>query len=175
MYHRRMDFVTHPKVNLYKRRAVELTAGAEVYHKGSDPESLFDEVNTYLGNSLQTRFVDVLCYGHVPQSQRQDIQNWLASDLVSRAPGISIAVVAGEAWNHSRYQAAVQMEDTVYVVLVFEKYCSHVEGVSEGAIYSNTRTLQAIARATYETLLPKALYYRVGEGCLHEKVLPDAA
>lgn len=47
------------------------------------------------------------------------------------------------------YQAAVQNEDTMYVVLVFEKHCSQVEGVSKGAIYSNTKTLQAIALATY--------------------------
>ena len=29
-FHRRIDFVNHPKVNLYKRRAVELMAAAEV-------------------------------------------------------------------------------------------------------------------------------------------------
>ena len=69
----------------------------------------------------------------------------------------------------------MQNEDTVYAVLVFEKHCSQVEGVSKGAIYSNTKTLQAIALATYETLVPKALCVRVGEGCLEEKTLPDAA
>ena len=174
-YHRRIDFVTHPKVNLYKRRAMELMAAAEVKHKVSDPGSITADVIAYLSNNLQTRSVEVLCYGHVPVSHRQSIKDWLASGLASRTLGTMTAVVSGEAWNHSRYQAAVQSEDTVYVVLVFERYCSQVEGVSEGAIYSNIRTLQAIALATYETLLPKALYFRVGERFLEEKVLPDAA
>ena len=163
-YHRRIDFVTHPKVNLYKRRAVELMAAAEVNHKVSDPGSITADIIAYLSNNLQTRSVEVLCYGHVPVSHRQSIKDWLASGLADRSPGTSIAVVSGEAWNHSRYQAAVQTVDTVYVVLVSEKYCSQVEGVSKGAIYRNTRALQAIALATYETLLPKALCFRVSEG-----------
>ena len=175
-YHRRINFVTHPKVNLYKRRAVELLmAAAEVEQKVSHPGSITADVIAYLSNNLQIRSVEVLCYGHVPVSHQQCMKDWLASGLASRIPSTSVAVFSGEAWNHSRYQAAVQTEDTVYVVLVLEKYCSQVEGVSKGAICSNTRTLKAIARATYETLLDKALFFRVDEGLLGEKVLPDAA
>lgn len=172
-YHKRIDFVTHPKVNLYKSRALELLDAAEVELKVSDLGSISADVIAYLSNNPQTHFVEVLCYGHVSVCYRNSIKNWLDSGFVSRTPCTSIAVVQGEAWNHSRYQAAVQTENTVYVVLVFEKYCSRVEGVSKGAIDSNTRALQAIALATYETLFPKALYYRVGEGCFDRKVLPD--
>lgn len=172
-YHRRINFVTHPKVNLYKRRAMELMAAADVERKVSDPISFTADIIAYLSDNFQTHFVEVLCYGHVFVRHQQSIKDWLDSGLVSRIPSTSIAVVPGEAWNHSRYQAAVQTEDTVYVVLVSEKYCSQVAGVSDGAIDRNIRTLQAIALATYETLLPKALYFRVGEGFLEQKVLPD--
>lgn len=168
-YHRRINFVTHPKVNLYKSRAMELMAAAEVEQKVSNPGSITAKIIAYLSKNLQTHFVEVLCYGHVSVFHRQSIKDWLDSGLVSITPSTSIAVVPGEAWNHSRYQAAVQTEDTVYVVLVSDKYCSQVEGVSKGTINSNTRTLQAIALATYETLLPKALYFRVGAGFLERK------
>lgn len=43
-YHRRIDFVTHPKVNLYKPRAVELMAAAEVEQKVSDPGPITADV-----------------------------------------------------------------------------------------------------------------------------------
>jgi hypothetical protein len=64
----------------------------------------------------------------------------------------------------------MQIEDIVYVILVLQKYCFRVEGISKGAIYGNTRTLEAIARATYDTLLPKALYFQIGEGFPKDKV-----
>ena len=165
----------HPKVKIYKRRAVELITAAEVQQRVSNAGSITADVITYLSNRLQTSFVEVLCYGHFPVSHRQSIKDWLASGLASRTPSTSIAVVPGEACNHSRYHAAVHTEETVYVVLMFEKYCSQVQGVLKGVIYSNIRTPQAIALATYETLLPKPLYLRVGEEFLEEKVLPDAA
>ena len=174
-YHRRIEFVTHPKVDLYKRRAAELMAAAEVEQEVSDPGQISAEVIAYLSNNPRTRFVEVLYYGHVPVFHRQSVKDWLVSCLASRPRTISIDVVPGEEWNHSRYQAAVQTEDTVYVVLVLQKYCLRVEGISKGAIYGNTRTLQAIARATYETLLPKALYFRVSKGFPKDKVSLNAA
>ena len=174
-YHRKIKFVTHPEVKLYKRRAMELTVAAEVEQKGSNPGSIITALMAYLSDHPQTHFVEVLCYGHVFASHQQIIKDWLASNLASRTPSTSIAVVPDEAWNHSSYQSAVQTEGTVYVVVVFEKYCSQVKGVSKGAVYGNSKTLLAIALATNETLLPKALYFRVGERFLEEQVSLDAA
>ncbi len=169
-YHRRIEFITHPKVDLYKHRAVELMATAEVEQKVSDPEHISAEVIAYLSKNPRTPIVEVLCYGHVPVFHRQSIKDWLTSCLASGTRSISIDVFPGEEWNHSRYQAAVQTEDIVYVILVLQKYCFRVEGISKGAIYGNTRTLEAIARATYDTLLPKALYFQIGEGFPKDKV-----
>ena len=173
-YHRRIEFVTHPKVDLYKRRAVELMAAAEVEHQVSGPGRISAEVIAYLSDNPRTRFVEVLYYGHVPVFRRQSVKDWLASCLASSTWGVSIDVVPGEEWNHSRYQAAVQTEDTIYVILVLQKYCSRVEGISKGTVDGNTRMLRAIARATYETLLPKALYFRVGEGFPEDTVSVNA-
>ena len=86
---------------------------AEVKQEVSDPGSATADIIAYLSKNLPTCSVDVLCYGHVPVSHRQIIKDWLAYGLA---------------------QVAVQTDDTVYVVLILEKYCSHMEGVSKGAI-----------------------------------------
>ena len=46
-YHRGIDLVTHPKVKLYKRRAMELMAAAEVKQKVSSPRSITADVNAF--------------------------------------------------------------------------------------------------------------------------------
>ena len=170
-YHRRIEFVTHAKVDMYKRMAMELVAGAEVVQKMSNREFISAEVTAYLRASPLTRFVEVLCYGQIGASHRQSVTDWLASNLTSLTRTISIDVSPGEEWNHSRYQAAVQREDTVYVILVSQEYCNQVKGIPEGVTQGNIRMLQAIARATYETLTPKALYFQVGERFWEEEVL----
>jgi hypothetical protein len=162
-------------VEIYERKAVELMAAAEVEQRVSDPEPICAEIVAYLCNNPRTRFVEVLCYGLASASHRQSVRDWLASRLAPRIPIVSIDVVQGEEWNHSVYQAAVQTEDTLYVVLVLQKYCCEVEGISKGTICGNIRMLQAIARATYETLLPKALYFKVGDDFSKDKVSLDAA
>lgn len=165
-YHRKINFVTHPKVDLYKRRAMELVADAEIEHKVSGIESISTEVTTYLSNNPQTHFVEVLCYGQTSMSHRQSTKHRLVSYLGPRSRSVSVEVVPGEQWNHSKYQAAVQTEDALYVILVLEEYCGGVDGISKETISKNTKMLKAIGRSTYETLLPKALYFRVGEELL---------
>ena len=162
-YHRRIEFVTHSKVDMYKRKAMELVAGAEVEQKTSNREFISAEVIAYLKTSPRTRFVEVLCYERVSASCRQSVRDWLASELASLTRTISVDVILGEEWNHSRYQAAVQTENTVYVILVPQEYCSQVEGIPEGVTHGNIQMLRAIARATCETLAPKTLYFQVGE------------
>lgn len=160
-YHRRINFVTHPKVDLYKRRAVQLmaTSGLEQKVQVSEAGSIRLEVTAFLNANPQVRFVDVLYYGYLPASSLQTMRDRWVSRLELETRGISVDLVQGEQWNHSEYQAAVQTEDTLYVILISDEYCREVEGISEEAIHENTRLLRAIARATYETLLPKALYF----------------
>ena len=173
-YHRKIDFVTHPKVNLYKRRAKELVAAPAVEQDVSDPGSVSGDILTYLSNNYRTRFVQILCYGHVITTSQQSVKDWLASQLALTAESITIDIISGEEWNHSRYQAAAQVEDTLYVILVPQSYCYQVSGISKRTIHGNTDMLQAIARATYETLLPKTLYFQVGEDFLKDHVSSDA-
>ena len=154
----------HPKVDLYKCKAVELMAAAEVEQSVSDPGPISAKIIAYLDDNPRMRFVEIICYGLVSVSHRQGVRDWLVYCLAPRIPSISIDVVQGEEWNHSVYQAAVQTEDTLYVILVLQKYCSKVEGISKETICGNIRMPQALARATYETLSAKALYFGVDDG-----------
>lgn len=158
-YHMKIGFVTHPKVDLYKRRAVELIAAdQEAKHDVSylDATACDEVVTAYLKRDLRTRFVEILCYGQ-STSVCHEIKARMMASSSQATPDVSIEIHRGEEWNHSRYQAAVQREDTLYVILVPRNYLHQVEGISEGTISSNIRLFQAIARATYETLLPRAL------------------
>ncbi|KAK3381225.1 hypothetical protein B0H63DRAFT_197823 [Podospora didyma] len=181
-YHRRIQFVTHPKVNLYKRRAVELLAATAtpnaVSHQipTSDPSSVLrDEVTPYIKSNPHIRSVELICYSHL--SDHDQVNGWLlTSGLSCPSPSlfgsdrnISVEVYQGEEWNHSRYQAAVDREDTVHVVAVADQFCRSVEGISDETVAENLRLLEAIARATYETLLPRAFYLRIGGGGLVEE------
>jgi hypothetical protein len=81
-------------------------------------------------------------------------------------PGVSVEAYQGEEWNHSRYQAAIQREDTLHVILVLRDYLGEVEGISAETLSGHIRLLRAIARATYETLYPRAMFLQTREGFL---------
>ena len=172
-YHRRIEFVTHPKVNLYKGRAKELMAvEGEVDHEVMDPGPIIrNDIPTYLERNHQIGFVEILCYGKSLSSYHGEMKAKIMASLSQATQGVSVEVFHGEQWNHSRYQAAVQREDTVYVIVVLHEYLRKVEGISEGTIYGNIRLLKAIARATYETLCPRAFFLHVREEFLNPKLL----
>ncbi|MCJ1442734.1 MAG: hypothetical protein MMC23_003231 [Stictis urceolatum] len=169
-YHRRIEFVTHHSVDLYKRRSVELIATDEPQQDLADSARFASMLVEYLSSNHHIRFVEVVYYGHISTAYRQSVKDWLASSPDSNVQRVSINVIAGEEWNHSRYQAAVKREDAVFMILVPQEYCSQVDGISHKATEANIKTLQAIARATYETLLPHAMYCRVSEGFPKEEI-----
>jgi len=170
-YHRGIKFVTHPKVDMYKHKAMEQVARIETEQKTSNRESIRTDILTYLKNNPQMRFMEVLYYGKAGPSYEEVVKDLLKSDLASLAETISINFSQGEEWNHSRYQAAVQRHDALYVILVSQDYCSQVEGIPEGIIHSNIRMLQAIAHATHETLIPESLCFQVDERFWNEVVI----
>ena len=160
-YHRGFDFVSHSKVNLYKRKAKELMAISSAEQEVSSSDSVIDSIVAHLNSNHQIRFAQILYYGHIETSSRQKLKDRLIAHLAPIDRSIQVDVVSGEEWNHSRYQAAVQIQDTLYVILSPRSFYPSVTGISDQTIQDNARMLQAIGRATYETLLPKALYFRV--------------
>lgn len=160
--HRQMEFVTHPKVNLYKRRTKELlnTATTEPQH-ACDREAVAAQIIAYLGKNPGVTFLDLVLYGEASAARREETREWLASRISAKIPSAAVEVYNGEEFNHSAYQAAVQNEDSLYVLLESKEACEDVHGISQTTIHSNVRLLRAIAQSTAETLGPKALYFVV--------------
>lgn len=144
-YHRRINFVSHPRVAFYKERALSLfnlpsfgLSGIRV----ASPDTVGDIVRL---NSQHTEPVQVLRYGGLDQGQRYEFP-----DLC----------IDGETWNHSRYQAA--QAGCLHVILVPDRRGVAIHGISDTTLEANMRMLRAIARATQETL-PGSLIFRVAE------------
>lgn len=74
-YHKKINFVTHPKVNLYKRKAKELVITTTIEQKLSNPNSINGDILIYLNNNYPTRFVQILCYGYVTTISQQSVKN----------------------------------------------------------------------------------------------------
>jgi 3-dehydroquinate synthetase/threonine dehydrogenase-like Zn-dependent dehydrogenase/nucleoside-diphosphate-sugar epimerase/predicted NBD/HSP70 family sugar kinase len=162
-YHRNITFVTHPKVDLYKRKAKDLAAASEIKHStSSPPELISDQICVYLDQHPKTRFVEIVCYW-VSTPHHQGVRDWLISRLGSRIFDVHIDVAHGADWNHSMYQRAIQAKDTLYVILELQEYRTKVGGISEQTICNNVSMLRSIARATYETLVEQALYFIVDD------------
>ncbi|KAI3317793.1 3-dehydroquinate synthase-domain-containing protein [Xylariaceae sp. AK1471] len=160
-YHRNISFVTHPKVDLYKRRAKDLVAAPQMKHSvSSPPELISNQIIMYLDQHPQTRFVEIVCYW-MSTPHHQDMRDWLISCLGSRTLNVHVNVAHGSDWNHSMYQRAVEAKDSLYVILELQGYRTEVEGISEQRICTNVSMLRAITRATYETLVEQALYFIV--------------
>ena len=88
---------------------------------------------------------------------RETMREWFAS----RLPHVTLGVAEGNDWNHYAYQAAVGNKNTLYVVLSPERQMCAVPGATEETIVRHNEMLETIARATFETIEDKALYFKV--------------
>jgi hypothetical protein len=68
-YYRRIELVTHPKVNLYKPRSAEVMAeNSAIAQNAMDPDQVLGDITTYMEQNPSTRFVEILCYGRSTSS-----------------------------------------------------------------------------------------------------------
>ncbi|KAK6070798.1 3-dehydroquinate synthase [Seiridium cupressi] len=165
-YHRGLNFVTHPGVNLYKRRALELMKTKQVQQR-LEALPCFDTIGAQVLAALdanpKVQFVDILYYGHVSASCLRRLRNDLTSLLRWHPRHLSIGAIPGEQWNHSEYQAAVGATSTLYIIIIPDP--PHLpEGFSKETLDHNIQCLRAIALATYDTLPGKAICLRVTAG-----------
>ncbi|POS74151.1 3-dehydroquinate synthase [Diaporthe helianthi] len=145
-YHKRINFVSHPRVAFYKERALSLFKIPSFVFSGIRVASL-DAIADIVGqSSQQTGPAQFLRYGLLDQGQLHEIAS---------------VCVDGETWNHSRYQAA--QPGSVRVILVPDRKGTAIHGISDATLEANLCMLRAIARATHETL-PGSLIFRVEKG-----------
>ncbi|KAM3518457.1 hypothetical protein MY4038_010093 [Beauveria bassiana] len=151
-YHRGINFVTHPNVDFYKRRAKQLAQAKNAVSIQSTVEDVCDATVAYVQAHPKLRRVNLLYYCHEWFYDGSAILDALIRQLhKSGFEDIPICLAQGEERNHSRFQGAMQAEDALHVVVGFE--CGAfpaVPGVSDEAMRANFQMLQSIARATHE-------------------------
>jgi hypothetical protein len=158
-YEKRINFVTQPDVELYKREMnlVDLQKLPKI-----EPIT-FSELVTKIRNQLQMkpkiRFLEVVCYWYL----REDFKNLLCKRLNNSFPKLEALVFTGSDWNHHSYQAASKNEDTFFIMLTKSDYEKRINGFSESILVKNIDTIQKIAYATNQTLHDRAVLFKVDE------------
>ncbi|KAM3466547.1 hypothetical protein MY5147_000565 [Beauveria neobassiana] len=152
-YHRGINFVTHPNVDFYKRRAKQLAQAKNAVFIQSTVEDVCAATVAYVQQAHpKLGRVNLLYYCHEWFYDGSAILDALIRQLhKSGFEDIPICLAQGEERNHSRFQGAMQAEDALHVVMGFEYGAfPAVPGVSDEAMRANFHMLQSIARATHE-------------------------
>ncbi len=158
-YHRGINFVTQPQVEVYKKKMAEVSFGELPRVKKTTLDVLTRSLEATGQRIEQKRFIEAVCYWYLITGQREAVQK----TLMDAFPGKEVLVFAGSDWNHHSYQAASKNQDTFFLVLARSEYALDVEGISAGTLEMNVATLRTIAYATYETLKDKAAYAEISD------------
>ncbi|MFC1599205.1 ROK family protein, partial [Candidatus Omnitrophota bacterium] len=156
-YLRDINFVSHPKVNLYKRLVRDVTDEEISTIEKIDVPGLKRKIIDSLDAKDELKYVEVVCYFHITEEERQQLHAGFESYLGERL----IGVFAGTRWNHHSYQSAVDNNNTLYVLLTHDGYQPGPElvGISSETLQENFHILNAIAYATAATLKDKSLLF----------------
>jgi len=160
-HYRGINFVTQPEVETYKRKMKEVSSQKIPKAEIVTTSKLIERIRETIKGRPQIRFLETVCYWHLNDEQRESIKN----DLISMFPEKEIFVFAGSDWNHHSYQAASWNEDTLFIILIKQKYEQKIEGISPHTLNENLNMLKMIAYATYETLRTKAVFLIWSEKC----------
>ena len=158
-YEKRINFVTQPDVELYKREMNLIDPQKLPIIELVTPTGLVAKIRNHIQLKPQIRFLEVVCYWYL----RDDFKNLLRKRLNSAFPELETLVFAGSDWNHHSYQAASRNENTLFIILTKSVYERRIDGVSEPILLKNIDTVQNIAYATKNTLHDRALLFKVNE------------
>ena len=158
-YEKRINFVTQPDVELYKREMNLIDPQKISSNEQVTPTELLVKIRDHIQLKPKTRFLEGICYWHL----KDEFKNLLRKLLKNAFPQLETLVFTGSDWNHHSYQAASRNEDTLFIILTKSIYEHHIDGVSELMLMNNIETIQKIAYATHQTLYYKALLFKVNE------------
>ena len=170
-YHKEINFVIHPKVNIYKKRAMELLASKEEQHPAEKeiPSVLTfnaEDIVAHLQSNSSARFVDVIYFGPSCDtsslSGMQDVITTCLREHEDSTEDIRITAYHGSRWIHSRYRAAVQMKNTLRVVVTEQSIRQQIPGIPLQRLKFNLKLTRCIAYAVYESLKPNSICFKLG-------------
>jgi hypothetical protein len=156
-YHKGINFVTQPEVDIYKRKMKEASIEDIPKTEKVTIEKLPEMIKNTLQPNATKRFLEVVCYWQLKEEERDHLYRLLRAAFSEK----NILVFAGSDWNHHSYQAASRNEDTLFIILTKDSYKDDVEGISNYTLQRNIQTLKTIAYATYSTLKQKSGFFEV--------------
>lgn len=156
-YHKGINFVTQPEVDIYKRKMREASIEDIPTTEKVTMEKLPEIIRNILQLNATKRFIEVVCYWQLKEDERDHLCRLLRAAFSEKI----ILVFAGSDWNHHSYQAASRNEDTLFIILTKDSYKDEVEGISNYTLQRNVQTLKTIAYATYSTLKQKSGFFEV--------------
>ncbi len=160
-----LNFVTQEGVEVYKAETRRLVneGGILPDPKRVNTAQLLSEVLSAV-NQKRKSFVDFVLYGDYGQAELDALR---AQAEAALPKGVGVQVFIGSDWNHHSYQAAKDDPNTLFVILQKPNYeipQGPVFEASSDVLNDNVKTLRIIARATYNTLSDKALFYALDNG-----------
>ena len=155
-YLHRVNFVTQPYVEIYKKKLKELENQDVSINKVSLNE-LIGAVKSKI--KPEQKFIEAVLYCYQPEWERE-----IEKVLKNSFPGKTVLIFRGSDWNHHSYQAAFLDKNTFYLILTRQDYIEAAAGVKKEKISQNIAVLKAIAYATYKTLEDKAFLGAISLG-----------
>lgn len=149
-----INFVTQEYVEKYKKEMNRIAGQPFENPPGINLKDLVAKIKARLDFDSK-KFIEIVFFWHASPQEAEKMQEYVQKEI----PRKRVFVFSGSDWNHHSYQAAFRDEDTLFVLLVKEKYPDSIRGVSGQKLQQNTQTLQTISLATYNTIKDKSLYY----------------
>ncbi|NQU18923.1 class II fructose-bisphosphate aldolase, partial [bacterium] len=156
-YYYKLNFVTQPEVEIYKKKMRELEDAQIPEAKEVSVKGFIDQIKESL--KPEYKFIEVVLYAHKSQEEIDSLQHSLQKHFTQK-----VLVFIGSDWNHHSYQATPNNTDTLFVILTQKEFLTQIEGISQATLEQNITDLRVITYATYQTLKDKALYLALKQG-----------
>jgi len=152
-FYKNIIFVTQEYVEKYKEEMRRLEGKSFTPPPQVNMEQLISQVKKNIGDR---KFIEIVLFFCPQKPFLQKLKNVFREEFKDKIT----LVFVGSDWNHHSYQSAFLDKDTLYVLLVKERYIiPDIKDVPLCLWERNIRLLQQISLATYNTLKDKSLYY----------------
>ena len=154
-YYKRINFVSQPYVEEYKRKLKELKEREE---RISPLQISFSKIPHIISSHLNKRikFVEVVLYAYLEKRKVDYLRRALRKAFPSFIPFVFI----GSDWNHHSYQASFLDKNTFYLIGIKKEYeHDFFEKKILSCLKKNIDLLRKISFATYFTLQNKSLIF----------------
>ncbi|MCD6539603.1 MAG: hypothetical protein J7K37_02740 [Candidatus Omnitrophica bacterium] len=151
-YYKKINFVSQPYVEVYKKELKNLREDFP-----QPPLLSLDDLKDRINNPpfKELEFVDCILYFWPSKGLTEKLKNYFSQEF----PDKVFSLFLGSDWNHHSYQSAFKDEKSLYLIVPPFREKVESKFLSEERALENLSTLRKISYATFKTLEDKALYF----------------